>query len=150
MQLLPGLLPCPLVVSLPTQQLCHRLLVRHGFAGETTYVPCSEEDAFKNSVECITGPISKTVSTKGMLAVYEALDEEGKGIFKKVSLEWGSHSADRQRKWLSQPVPCQPPDKTQPLVPPAGSPAFCMGGAHSSKSLLSCADWHLSGSLCYS
>eukprot|EP00891_Asterochloris_glomerata_P009483 jgi/Astpho2/9483/fgenesh1_pm.00145_%23_22_t len=44
----------------------------------------SEEDAFKNSVECITGPISRTVSTKGMLAVYEALDEEGKGIFKKA------------------------------------------------------------------
>jgi ketol-acid reductoisomerase len=36
------------------------------------------EDAFKNSVECITGPISRIVSTQGMPAVYEALDAEGK------------------------------------------------------------------------
>ena len=31
----------------------------------------SEDGAFKNSVESITGPISKTISTQGMLAVYE-------------------------------------------------------------------------------
>ena len=37
----------------------------------------SPEDAFKNSVECITGPISKMVSTQGMPAVYEALDDAG-------------------------------------------------------------------------
>ncbi len=44
----------------------------------------SDEDAFKNSVECITGPISKLISSKGMPAVYESLDAEGKEIFKKV------------------------------------------------------------------
>ena len=44
----------------------------------------SEEDAFKNSVECITGPISRIISTQGMPAVYEALDAEGKEEFKQV------------------------------------------------------------------
>ena len=44
----------------------------------------SEEDAFKNSVECITGPISRIISTQGMPAVYEALDAKGKEIFKEV------------------------------------------------------------------
>ena len=45
---------------------------------------CSEDDAFKNSVESITGPISKTISTQGMLAVYEKLDDAGKKIFKEA------------------------------------------------------------------
>lgn len=45
---------------------------------------CSDEDAFKQSVECITGPISRIISSKGMPAVYEALDEEGKKTFKQV------------------------------------------------------------------
>ena len=44
----------------------------------------SEEDAFKNSVECITGPISRIISTQGMPAVYEALDAHGKEVFKEV------------------------------------------------------------------
>ncbi len=44
----------------------------------------SEDDAFKNSVESITGPISKTISTQGMLAVYEKLDDAGKKIFKEA------------------------------------------------------------------
>ncbi|KAL3160439.1 hypothetical protein ABBQ32_010759 [Trebouxia sp. C0010 RCD-2024] len=44
----------------------------------------SEDDAFKNSVESITGPISKTISTQGMLAVYEKLDDAGKKIFKQA------------------------------------------------------------------
>ena len=44
----------------------------------------SEEEAYKQTVECITGPISKLISTKGMPAVYEALDDHGKEIFKKV------------------------------------------------------------------
>ena len=43
----------------------------------------SEDDAFKNSVESITGPISKTISTQGRLAVYERLDDAGKKIFKQ-------------------------------------------------------------------
>ncbi|KAJ8492451.1 hypothetical protein OPV22_014172 [Ensete ventricosum] len=41
----------------------------------------SEELAYKNTVECITGIISKTISTKGMLAVYDALSDEGKKEF---------------------------------------------------------------------
>lgn len=40
-----------------------------------------EEDAYKNTVECITGTISKTISTQGMLAVYNSLTEEGKKEF---------------------------------------------------------------------
>nr|GEX80822.1 transcription factor E2FB isoform X2 [Tanacetum cinerariifolium] len=41
----------------------------------------SEELDYKNNVECITGVISKTISTKGMKAVYESLSEEGKKDF---------------------------------------------------------------------
>lgn len=40
-----------------------------------------EESAYKNTVECITGIISKTISTKGMLSVYNSLTEEGKKNF---------------------------------------------------------------------
>ena len=40
----------------------------------------SDEDAFKRSVEAITGPISRTISTKGMPAVYNSLDAEGKKV----------------------------------------------------------------------
>ncbi|XP_075670780.1 ketol-acid reductoisomerase, chloroplastic [Castanea sativa] len=41
----------------------------------------SEDLAYKNTVECITGIISKTISTKGMLAVYNSLSEEDKRVF---------------------------------------------------------------------
>ncbi|TMW98704.1 hypothetical protein EJD97_003606 [Solanum chilense] len=41
----------------------------------------NEELAYKNTVECITGVISRTISTKGMLAVYDSLTEEGKKEF---------------------------------------------------------------------
>ncbi|KAK3033414.1 hypothetical protein RJ639_032387 [Escallonia herrerae] len=41
----------------------------------------SEDLAYKNTVECITGVISRTISTKGMLAVYNSLSEEGKKVF---------------------------------------------------------------------
>ncbi|XP_021718313.1 ketol-acid reductoisomerase, chloroplastic-like [Chenopodium quinoa] len=41
----------------------------------------SEDLAYKNTVECITGVISKTISTKGMLALYNSLSEEGKKDF---------------------------------------------------------------------
>lgn len=43
-----------------------------------------DEDAFRASVENITGPISKTISHDGILAVYEQLSEEGKKIFEKI------------------------------------------------------------------
>jgi ketol-acid reductoisomerase len=41
----------------------------------------SDEEAFKHTVECITGPISKTISTQGMPAVYNMLDDAGKKVF---------------------------------------------------------------------
>ncbi|MCP5464372.1 MAG: ketol-acid reductoisomerase [Deltaproteobacteria bacterium] len=42
------------------------------------------EQAFLNSCESITGPISKTISHKGILAVYESLNEQGKERFAKT------------------------------------------------------------------
>ncbi|XVF40353.1 hypothetical protein PTKIN_Ptkin01aG0106600 [Pterospermum kingtungense] len=44
----------------------------------------SEDLAYKNTVECITGIVSKTISTKGMLAVYNSLSESGKKRFEAV------------------------------------------------------------------
>lgn len=44
----------------------------------------SEEQAFTDSVENITGPISKTISHKGILAVYQQLDAAGKEIFERI------------------------------------------------------------------
>jgi ketol-acid reductoisomerase len=44
----------------------------------------SREDAFLNSSESITGPISSVISKQGMLAVYESLDEKGKQVFEKA------------------------------------------------------------------
>ncbi|KAJ0016458.1 hypothetical protein Pint_10418 [Pistacia integerrima] len=41
----------------------------------------SEDLAYKNTVECITGIVSKMISTKGMLAVYNSLSEDGKREF---------------------------------------------------------------------
>ncbi|KAH7651621.1 Ketol-acid reductoisomerase protein [Dioscorea alata] len=41
----------------------------------------AEELAYKNTVECITGIMSKTISTKGMLALYNSLSEDGKKEF---------------------------------------------------------------------
>ncbi|WIA29058.1 hypothetical protein OEZ86_011570 [Tetradesmus obliquus] len=44
----------------------------------------SDEEAFKHSVECITGPISKTISTQGMPAVYNMFDAAGKKVFEEA------------------------------------------------------------------
>ncbi|XLR09928.1 hypothetical protein S83_037866, partial [Arachis hypogaea] len=44
----------------------------------------SEDLAYKNTVESITGIISKTISSKGMRAVYYALDDTGKSNFEKA------------------------------------------------------------------
>jgi ketol-acid reductoisomerase len=44
----------------------------------------SKEAAFLNSAESITGPISKTISRRGILAVYEGLDAAGKAEFEKA------------------------------------------------------------------
>lgn len=43
-----------------------------------------EEKAFIDSVENITGPINKLISHKGIIAVYEQLDSEGKKIFETI------------------------------------------------------------------
>jgi ketol-acid reductoisomerase len=41
----------------------------------------SREEAFRNSAEAITGPISRIISRNGMKAVYEAVGADGKGEF---------------------------------------------------------------------
>jgi len=49
-----------------------------------TFQGMSEKQAFLETVESVTGPISKTISKKGILAVYEGLDGEGKKTFEKA------------------------------------------------------------------
>jgi ketol-acid reductoisomerase len=44
----------------------------------------AEEQAFVDSVENVTGPLSRTISHNGILAVYEGLDAEGKEIFERI------------------------------------------------------------------
>jgi len=44
----------------------------------------SRDDAFINSSESITGPISKTISRSGLKAVYEELEEGEKAAFRKA------------------------------------------------------------------
>ncbi|MED6144290.1 hypothetical protein PIB30_014374 [Stylosanthes scabra] len=44
----------------------------------------AEDLAYKNTVESITGTISRTISTKGMLAVYNALNDDGKREFERA------------------------------------------------------------------
>jgi ketol-acid reductoisomerase len=44
----------------------------------------SKEAAFLNSAESITGPISKTISKRGIRAVYEGLDAAGKAELEKA------------------------------------------------------------------
>lgn len=41
-------------------------------------------EAFRNSVETLTGPITQTISKRGMLAVYEDLDDDGKAVFEQA------------------------------------------------------------------
>jgi ketol-acid reductoisomerase len=56
-------------------EVLYRWFVRHGH---------TPEEAFLNSVESVTGPISKTISRHGLLAIYEALDERGKATFRRA------------------------------------------------------------------
>lgn len=44
----------------------------------------SKEEAFRQSAESITGPISKTISHKGIKAVYDGLDAAGKKEFEQA------------------------------------------------------------------
>jgi ketol-acid reductoisomerase len=53
----------------------YRWFLRHGYA---------QADAFTNSVESVTGPISQMISKKGILAVYESLDDAGKDLFRRA------------------------------------------------------------------
>jgi ketol-acid reductoisomerase len=48
---------------------------RHGY---------SQEDAFNNSVEAITGPISRIISKQGLMAVYESLSKKDQDIFRQA------------------------------------------------------------------
>ena len=49
-----------------------------------------EEKAFIATVENITGPISKTISREGIIAVYNKLDEADKKVFERIySLSYG-------------------------------------------------------------
>jgi len=43
-----------------------------------------EKQAFIDSVENVTGPLSRTISKDGILAVYEQLDAKGKKVFEKI------------------------------------------------------------------
>jgi ketol-acid reductoisomerase len=42
------------------------------------------EEAFNNSVESITGPISRIISKRGLLAVYESLAEKDRDLFRRA------------------------------------------------------------------
>jgi len=44
----------------------------------------SPEEAFRHSAESVTGPISKTISHKGIMGVYESLSEADKKVFRKA------------------------------------------------------------------
>ena len=44
----------------------------------------TDDEAFINSALSITGPISKTISRSGLMAVYEDLDDKDKATFKKA------------------------------------------------------------------
>ena len=53
----------------------YRWYVAHGM---------SHEDAFTHSVEAITGPISKMISKKGILSVFESLNDKDRTTFMKA------------------------------------------------------------------
>ena len=44
----------------------------------------SQEEAYQRSAEAITGPISHTISKKGMLSVYESFSAADKVLFEKA------------------------------------------------------------------
>ena len=67
----------------------------------------SEEDAFKNTVECITGPITKTISTEGIKAVYEKVPDKAefmKAYPRRTPARTSCTSATRR---------CSPPTRSQ-------------------------------------
>ena len=44
----------------------------------------AKDDAYSNTAESITGPISKTISRSGLKGVYEQLDDTEKAAFRKA------------------------------------------------------------------
>lgn len=57
------------------EALYRRFVMQEGMAAD---------QAFIDSVENVTGPLSRTISHDGILAVYEQCDAEGKKIFEKI------------------------------------------------------------------
>jgi len=49
-----------------------------------TRAGASDEEAFSRTVDCITGPVSRIISTQGMPAVYASLDAAGKAEFERA------------------------------------------------------------------
>ncbi|MGW1504090.1 ketol-acid reductoisomerase [Streptomyces mirabilis] len=41
----------------------------------------SDMDAFRHSVEAVTGPVSRIISENGLIGIYESLDDEARSIF---------------------------------------------------------------------
>src|SRR5215472_12058909 len=56
-------------------EVLYRWFQRHGL---------TPDEAYLCSVECITGPISKTISQRGLMAVYESLGERDKATFRRA------------------------------------------------------------------
>lgn len=50
----------------------------------TSLFLCSDDEAFKQSVESITGPITKIISREGMLGVYNSFSDADKKIFEQA------------------------------------------------------------------
>lgn len=44
----------------------------------------SPDEAFRRSAECITGPVSRTISHSGMAGVFDRLDDAGREIFRRA------------------------------------------------------------------
>ncbi len=57
------------------EALYRRFVMQEGMAAE---------QAFTDSVENVTGPLSRTISHDGILAVYEQLDDEGQKVFERI------------------------------------------------------------------
>ncbi|MEW6218523.1 MAG: ketol-acid reductoisomerase [Thermodesulfobacteriota bacterium] len=57
-------------------EACYRRFVLEG--------GMSEEEAFRASVEVVTGPVSRTISHHGIRAVYESLDPAGRSVFERI------------------------------------------------------------------
>ncbi len=58
-----------------TVESLYRWFLQHG---------ASQKEAFLHSTESLTGPINALISKKGLLAVYESLDAQGKELFQQA------------------------------------------------------------------